>query len=105
MSERAIVRWCGGYMPGNRLANVLDYDLITGVKHLTQRGLTMRPREVVFNFGHSGVTEELANCDKLVNPGWSIANAVNKIRTFNMLDKAKSLSRTTPRTVRMLRHG
>ena len=75
-------------MPGKRVAENLGYDLITGVKHLTQRGLTMRPREVVFNFGHSGVTEELANCDKLVNPGWSIANAVDKGRTFDMLDDA-----------------
>lgn len=88
-SERAIVRWCGGYYPGKRLAASLDYALITGVKHLTQRGLTMRPREVVFNFGHSGVSEELANCDKLVNPGWSILNAVDKIKTFDMLHKSK----------------
>lgn len=89
MSERAIVRWCGGYMPGKRVAENLGYDLITGVKHLTQKGLQMRPREVVFNFGHSGVTEELANCDKLVNPGWSILNAVNKIKTFDLLHKSK----------------
>ncbi len=88
MSERAIVRWCGGYMPGKRVAENLGYDLITGVKHLTQKGRIMRPREVVFNFGHSGVTEELANCDKLVNPGWSIANAVDKRLTFELLDEA-----------------
>lgn len=88
MSERAIVSWCGGYMPGKRLAASLDYDLIVGVKHLTQKGLNMRPREVVFNFGHSGVTEELANCDKLVNPGYSINNAVDKRLTLELLDAA-----------------
>lgn len=89
MSERAIVSWCGGYMPGKRLAASLDYDLIVGVKHLTQKGLNMRPREVVFNFGHSGVSEGLANCEKLVNPGWAIDNAVNKIKTFDLLHKSK----------------
>ena len=75
-------------MPGKRLAASLDYDLIVGVKHLTQRGKRMNQRAVVFNFGHSGVTPELANCDRLVNPGWSIENAVSKIMAFHRFDRA-----------------
>lgn len=89
MSDRAIVRWCGGYDPGRRCAASLDYDLITGVKHLTRTGRRMNRRTVVFNFGHSGVTPELANCERLVNPGHAIANAVNKINTFVALDRAR----------------
>lgn len=88
MSDRAIIRWCGGYMPGKRCADSLDYDLITGVKHLTRTGRRMNHRQIVFNFGHSGVTPELANCDRLVNPGFAVKNAIDKRLTLELLNKA-----------------
>lgn len=88
MSDRAVVRWCGGYDPGRRVCEALGYDMITGVKHLTRTGRRMNRRAVVFNFGHSGVTAELANCERLVNPGFAVGNAVNKISSFLLFDTA-----------------
>jgi len=91
-------------MPGKRVAASLDYDVIVGVKHLTRTGRRMNKRSIVFNFGHSGVTPELANCDRLVNPGWSIRNAVDKRRTFELLNEhnVPCVAWTTDREVAQL---